>query len=379
MILSVVFTVTHRIITWIAVRLLGVAFISSVAYATGLAHRCLCILAEWHLSTLLNHTQVTIGCWTRIDIIRGVFAATNVVIHAPPTTNNNDTTTQSWKAPIVARMGRVYVEMNAWQWISCFVLKGGDDSTPLDFYTVHLSDIQVFVERSTSGTYNVLLLDPHLIVPPPTCTDTTTTTTTTTETNTTNKNTNNTTASVVLDDLLDAVGRAARAGTPDTLVSHYRQRLAEQQTVLDWRTALQQSVELCVHALPSSLASAATTTTLLQRKPGAPIVMGRVGLLRMEELRIFVPTTTTTTTNSEQEEEQQLLPLYVPSFVLKPMELAAAANYGSSSSSSSFSSLDDIWDVILKRLLAELATTQTGRLFQTAMHEMAQVLRAAQT
>jgi hypothetical protein len=155
------------------IRLVAVALVLCVAYALGWGHRLLWWLAEREASKLLNGTKVTIGSLS-VDVVHGRYAASNVIIHAPRPD------VYHWQAPIVARIGQVHVEANVVACVASLWLLWQE--IPLELYTVHVQDIQVFVERQCS-MYNFLLLDPHVIVnvpSPPSSSSSSSSTTTTT-------------------------------------------------------------------------------------------------------------------------------------------------------------------------------------------------------
>ena len=136
-------------------RLLWLALFLCIAYSLGWFHRFLHWIAEHEATKLLNGTVVTLGS-LQTDLIRGQAWASNVVIHAP------HQQAWQWEAPVLARIGKVHVEANILQCL--FFLWFYQQEIPLELYTVHCSDIQVFVERK-HNLYNFFLLDPHVISP----------------------------------------------------------------------------------------------------------------------------------------------------------------------------------------------------------------------
>jgi hypothetical protein len=145
------------VLTRMSVRLLGLTVCTVVAYSMGWLHRCLLWIAEREATKLLNHTRVT-ASRLEWDLWRGRYWASNVIIHAPRQS------IWHWEAPVLARIGKVYVEVNLVQCLlSLWCLW---EEIPVDIHTVQMSDIQVFVERK-HGVYNFFLLDPHVILPDP--------------------------------------------------------------------------------------------------------------------------------------------------------------------------------------------------------------------
>lgn len=144
-------------LTRMSVRFLGLTLCTVVAYSTGWLHRCLVWIAEREATKLLNHTRVT-ASRLELDLWRGRYWASNVIIHAPRQS------TWQWEAPVLARIGKAYVEVNLVQCLlSLWCLW---EEIPVDIHTVQISDIQVFVERK-HNVYNFFLLDPHVILPDP--------------------------------------------------------------------------------------------------------------------------------------------------------------------------------------------------------------------
>jgi hypothetical protein len=125
------------------------------SYLTGWLHRLLWFLAEREAKKILNGATVTSSTF-QVDLLRGKVWISNIVVHSP----KQDV--WHWEAPVFARIGKLYVEANL---VSCiFSLWFLHEELPLDFYTILLSDIQVFIERK-HNIYNFLLLDPHVIIP----------------------------------------------------------------------------------------------------------------------------------------------------------------------------------------------------------------------
>lgn len=71
-----------RLLTYTSQTLLVVSFLLSVTYSLGWIHRFIWYRAEQEISKILNDTPVTIGS-LRLDLIRGKVWASNVVLHSP--------------------------------------------------------------------------------------------------------------------------------------------------------------------------------------------------------------------------------------------------------------------------------------------------------
>jgi hypothetical protein len=155
-----------NIVVWWCQKCILLCTILTVMYSLGYIHRILWYISEREATKLLNGTLVT--CSTiQFDLFRGKVCITNCIVHAP------QQHIWDWEAPIFARIGKIYVEVNI---IAClFSLWFLWEELPLDLYTIALSDIQVFIERK-HNIYNFLLLDPHVVVPIPATTTSATTT-----------------------------------------------------------------------------------------------------------------------------------------------------------------------------------------------------------
>jgi hypothetical protein len=155
LLLSRVWTTVWSAALWLLHKLLVLCLALYVAYVAGWIHRLICYCAECEARKVLNGCTVTVGA-IRYDLVQGRYWASNVVIHAPAQR------VWKWKAPIFARIGKVYVESNTVQCLlSLFFLL---EEIPVELYTVHLSDIQCFIERK-HNMYNFFLLDPTMILP----------------------------------------------------------------------------------------------------------------------------------------------------------------------------------------------------------------------
>ena len=154
---SVLWNAIHGIIAYTSQSLLVVTLFLSVAYSFGWIHRFIWYMAETECQKLLNGTQVTCG-YLQVDLLRGRAWASNVVIHAPRRDQ------WKWESPILARVGKVYVECNL---VLCLLsLWFLFEEIPVDIYTIDVSDIQFFVERRQTF-FNFFLLDPHVELPDP--------------------------------------------------------------------------------------------------------------------------------------------------------------------------------------------------------------------
>ena len=137
--------------------LLILSLFFAVAYRLGWFHRLVWHALEQLGQQALNGTPVTIGSFG-IDLLRGNILLNNVIVHSPHRSRFH------WASPVTIRVGRVRLEFNP---LSClFAMHVLGEKVPmLDVTLLHISDIQVFLERS-GHVFNVYLLDPFYVMPP---------------------------------------------------------------------------------------------------------------------------------------------------------------------------------------------------------------------
>lgn len=320
-------------------RWLGLCVLVAVAYSAGWCHRFVWYLVEREATQLLHRTPVTVG-QLRVDLWRGRYRACNVIVHAP------QRSVYHWEAPVLARIGHVDVQVNLVTALLSLWLFG--EEVPLEIYTVQLSDIQVFIERSSQyNVYNFLLLDPNVIVPTMDATSSSSASLPLAEdpilTSTTSRNANahiNTNTKVtdnnsqthrerrlsdvdsaylstagtkaelqpheaekaqqVVDHIVDAVKRAASQGSGDPALHLLKQTLTEQLKALQMAPKKSVAMQESVNLLKQVTANITEKTVLAQqvmvpaRKTSAPhppaprVVYGRVGRVLIQDLRIFL-------------------------------------------------------------------------------------------
>jgi hypothetical protein len=410
-------------LTWASQRLLVACIFISIAYAAGWIHRLLWFLAEHEARKLLNGTVVTCSS-LEMDLLRGRYWASNVVIHSP------QRETWKWEAPVLARIGRVYVEVNLVRCVLSLWFLG--EEIPLELYTVQMSDIQVFIERK-HNVYNFFLVDPHVILPAneqllevegkrdgdaensaspednahsnqersyseldsrPT--------TSSLEQNMEPQEAEK--AQQVVDHIVNAVRRAAQEGDPASLINQYRHTLTDQLKALTTKkksVAMQEGVTLLKHVTANITEKTAQAQQVIvparRALPGERPVYGRVGRVLIQDARIFMRDNTPTNNNDDLKpcasEEDGGDSSTFPSSWNKPIliqRVAIRANEFCPPLSAKdpmlnardaenydprlpalYLSLDLCVDVVCKRVLAEMAKSDTGRFFQTAMTEVA--------
>jgi len=419
----------HSVFSYLVERLLWLALFLWVAYTLGWFHRFLKWTLEREASKLLNGTTVTLGS-LRTDLVRGQGWASNVVLHSP------QQEAWQWEAPVLARVGRVYVEVNVVQCL--FFLWFYQQEIPLELYTVHLSDIQVFVERKHM-IYNFFLLDPHVIAPNPRTRDGATTHNNKQQQqkhdetdNAAAVNNRNTTseqgkggpttiatsgsslssphtkqaggsssdalnnhhptddrAQQVVDDMLTAVRRAAQDGDHGALWTHYRHTLTNQlkqfqQENKQGKTksqAVQEGVHLIQRVTASITETAATAQQVVlparRKLPGdEQPVLGRVGRIVLEDLHIFLMGGGGGGCGSSSDNKSNNKPICIQKVAIRASEFCpplSAKDPGCPDRPALYLPLDACLEVVWKRVLAKMAKRNTGRFFQTAIGEAADV------
>jgi hypothetical protein len=418
-------------------------------------------MAEREATKLLNGTTVTASTF-HVDILRGKVWISNLIIHAPKQE------TWHWEAPVFARIGKVYVEANL---ISClFSRLFLFEELPLDFYTVLVSDIQVFIERK-HNVYNFLLLDPHVVVPlPPQPTaptqqterdvvhdvfvnpnftgDESSTTnfpkkeeqSTFSATDCTDSATDNTTndnnifpcldeeekAQHVVDHIVHTVRRVAVSGSDKnpviSLLDQYRHMLTNElkaftiekgkATKASTTAIMQEGVNLIKHVtanIAEKTVNAQQVITPARRSlPHERPVYGRVGRLLIQDMRIFVRETNRFHSNglavasrtidhfnvpdqtdksiSDSSPISWHPPIVIENVAIRANEFCPPLtakekmpskeaydknedNYDASLMPAVYQTMDAYVEIVWKRVLAEVAKSNTGQLFQTAIGE----------
>lgn len=154
--------VVERSISSVLTTLVYVCLALSIAHALGWLERFIWWSLEREARKVLNRAKVTIGSfsldWSKVLEGKISLHASNVIIHTP------QREAWQWESPLVARIGSASVECNAP--ITIFHVVFFRKEVPLELYSVKVSDIQVFVERRDQ-VFNVYLMDPAAILPPP--------------------------------------------------------------------------------------------------------------------------------------------------------------------------------------------------------------------
>lgn len=135
--------------------LVALSVLFGILHHFGILERIVQLLVERELSKTLNHAVVTLGC-IRLDILKGRVVGKDLIIHSP------DRNGWQWDSPCILRVGRVDVKFALLSVID--ILRPIMDIPVIDIYSIHVDDLQCFVEKRRN-VFNFHLLDPSLDVP----------------------------------------------------------------------------------------------------------------------------------------------------------------------------------------------------------------------
>jgi hypothetical protein len=419
------FHVSSLLIIHSSQALLALALFLSAAYYFGWIHRLAIFILESEASKIINHTPVTIGS-VQFDILRGHAWISNIIIHSPRREQ------WQWESPVLARIGRVYVESNVLAIVFRFWFMG--EEIPIDVHSVTLSDIQVFVERKQE-LFNFYLLDPHVQVPeiivaglnergsdrtndelqqrqqssnapalqqqpeqsydPNALIDEgVTSTNTSLQVSSSDEQAK---AQKLVDGMLRSLGRAAQNGTIQnalmesrlSITSHLKalQKSNKKSEVMQEGVKIVQQVskqfvekERMLH----QVVQPHRTTRVSQDK----IVYGRFGRIILQDARVFTRENIhhlNDVSYKGVDHEEKLdscsdhsasswgKPIYLKQVIFRAAELCPSMSCKDAADGTFpavFQPLDRIIETVQIRLLSEVAKSNTGRVFQTALGEM---------
>ena len=375
--------------------LLYVSFFLSAAYSFGWIDRFFWYVLETEASKILNGTPVTVGS-LQVDLIRGKAWMSNVVLHSPKRH------LWKWQSPVLARVGKVYVECNLVQCVFYdWILR---EDLPLEIYTLHVSDIQCFVERRQQ-VFNFYLMDPHNVLPDPQDLDDeeeeydevipTIQKSNEDSFDQNHEDTSNSTsapssdhavveeqetAQKLVDEMMRAVqslGRAARKGgsLQGALVEH-RQTIATKLKKLKAAKkseAIQEGAKIVQQVSKAVVKKTGNVHQVVvpERREikGEKIVYARFGPVVIEDMRIF--TRDHWDADENKKESSWNRPIVIQQMAIRAAEFCPPLSAKQDNNFPVlYQTIDKSLDVIWKRVLAETAKSNSGRLFQTAMGEM---------
>lgn len=404
---------------------LGLAL--SVAHFFGWIERWIWWILEQEASKILNGAQVTLGSfrldWSQILQGKITLHASNVVLHTP------QRDVWQWESPLIARVGKASVECNAP--ITIFHIVFLRKELPIEVYSVQVSDVQVFVERY-DNVFNVYLLDPNVVLPPPPPTtrptnDTsdprvsfskesstsglndsdsileTPLTTTTTATTGDSAAQHKEQAQQLVQDMLQAVqslGRAAQQGSLQGAIKQQGMEMAEKLRGLSKKENLEEGVRVMQQVGKVAVQSFASPILLAPARKvgggdGPKPPLARVGRIVLQEVRIF---TKDSWIQIVTEEEQQQSanggagagataagggwnkPIFIEGLIVRASELCPPMSLKDDQQLPAvYQTIDKIIEIVWRRLLAEMAKSNTGRLFQTAVGEVLSFIKSNPT
>jgi hypothetical protein len=416
-----------RAITWLlsytSQTLLILSFLLSAAYSLGWIHRFIWYRAEQEISKILNDTPVTIGS-LRLDLLRGKVWASNVVLHSPKRKE------WKWESPLLGRVGKVYIESNLVQCILFDIFLR--EKIPLEVRTVHASDIQGFVERK-QNVFNFYLLDKQMILPEPQDLpdeddDIHTPTTPHVESNVsasasahgvaatatsadTSMNINSSSwdpeepldgadanyetsekAQRLVDDMVRAVqslGRAAQEGSLQGALHEHRHNFTTKLRALQTSSKKSQAMKEGVKIAQEVGKAVAEKSQNVQHFVVPPRrkdeedeepPLCRIGRIVIRDARIFTRDHWDDTVPTSPDGESKPVnrgkaswnkPITLKQIVIRSVELCPPVSVKDEEGLPAlYQPIDALIDVVWKRILAEVAKTNSGHLFQTAMGEV---------
>lgn len=373
-------TILLRIVQYLA----SIALILGVFHKLGWIHRLIWHIAETELSKLLNGAPVTIG-GLKYDIWRGRYWASNVLIHSPLREE------WQWESPVIGRVGSLYVKINLLYCIfSDWIL---NEMAPLEIDTIHAKDIQGFVERR-QHIFNFYCLDPHVILPNPADLKPNQFNNTDGADSHNNEsmekegiddNNHEQQAQKVVADMIRAVhdlGRAAQKGSFQQSLASHRSTITSvlkqlRSNNMKKTDAMQEGVRIAqqVGKTVVKKTQGAQQVMLPDRREiqGEIVVYGRIGRVILEDARVF-------TRSENQTTGEWNKPVCVQSLHMKAAELCPPLiGKDDEGFPLLYQPLDVILDLCWKRIVAEMAKSNTNRLFSTAMGQVLDFWLEAET
>lgn len=388
--------------------LITLCFLLSLSYYLGWIERFIWWKIEDEASKVLNRAKVTIGSFRLdfTDILQGklTLIGSNVIIHTP----NRDE--WGWESPLVARIGNAKVECNAP--ITILHLALFKQELPIELYTLVLSDVQVFVERYES-VINVYLMDPCCVLPqPPFPNGKSNEQVETVEAETISNNDENISsesppekhqekAQKLVDEMLGSVeslGRAARRGNfSETIRAHgieladkIRVGLGKQnRTNAEKKQQLAEGVHVLRTAGKVAVKSLQSTPQLIQPERtetnAKPPPLCRVGRIAIRDARIFTKDSwiqlhddDTSNTGGPNNNGGWNNPIFIESLIVRAAEMCPPMSLNDDDDLPAvYQTIDKVLEIVWRRLLAEIAKSNTGKLFSTAMFEVLSLMKAS--
>jgi hypothetical protein len=415
-----------RITSGVLHSLLYSSLLVTLAYKLGWVERIIWWMAEREFSRILNDTKITVGSFViHWNLLQGrvTVDVSNIILHTP---QRNE---WKWESPLIARIGHAVVECNApLTLLNVLLLR---IEIPLELYTVQVSDVQVFVERK-QNIFNFYLMNKSVILPDPEeilrkeeerrrdkklQQDGTTSSSlpkrfpplqdeelvenNEEDFDAEKESGQKKKAQRLVNEMLQAVkslGQAAQTGKLQGALHQQGQNLADKLRGFQGKETLEEGVRL-IHQVGKVAAESLAPSNFEQLKPEMRISLkpppnGRVGCIVLKELRIFTrnswikPTTTSsgdgngvssTTVNGSSnngigggaDSGGWNKPIAIREVIIRASEFCPPMSLlDETGMPAIYQPMDKIVEVVWKRILAEIAKSNSGRLFQTALSEV---------
>lgn len=350
------------------------SFVLSFFSWMGWIRRFLWLTLENELSKALNGAPVTIGS-LEVDLLAGKLFVSNLVIHTPLRQE------WKWEAPLIARIGKLHLDFDLLSILQRFYRR---QPLVLDIYALEISDVQVFVERQES-VFNFFLLHPLMELPDP---KEVLQRAELSKVQISSTNDTNETAAhnVPVDDL--EVGEEQKAQDLVSQMCDAVQNIGRDAQKGGWKGALvrqRQSLTLKLKELQNVKKTEAMhegvqvlkkvgkvvaikTKSLNLPKPKrkgnnetiSPLFV-RVGRVLLQDGRIF----------TRSDEYKWNRPITLKQIWIRATELCPPMSLNDENDKPAlYQPMDKVIEVVWKRILAEIAKSQSGKLFHTAVGEV---------
>jgi hypothetical protein len=315
--------------------------------------------------------------------------AYNVIIHTPHQDEWN------WSSPVIARVGRVYIQVNIVGWVLDVIRLTSFEQPPVDIYTIEVADVQAFLERQYQ-VFNFYLLNKSIILPDPpkrseqeteendsiSHHDENDTTTTDNNEHVENSNEEDEQAQELVHQMLTTVQQLVSSPPNSWKGALHQQRhtlttkLRELQSKPNKVTAVQQGVRV-MRQVGQAVAKktqdlTAVSAPLRKQDDDTLVPMVRVGRILISDLRIFSrEETCCTQTKTTVLLGEWKTPIWIRHVVVRASELTPAMSaLDENDLAAIYQPIDKVMDVVWKRLLAESAKSQGDQLIHTAMSQV---------
>jgi len=361
-----------------------IAFLA-LAHVFGWIERYIWWSLEREASKILNGALVTLGSF-RIDwseILQGKITlhASNVVLHTPRREE------WQWESPLIGRVGKAIVSCNAPITIFHFVFFRQE--LPIEVYSVQAWDIQVFVERR-DNIFNVYMCDPSLLLPPPPPLEQQTRSTLQEEkdeeffdSHQQEVGAHKQQAQQLVNDMITAVqtaGRATRKGKSwQSVVKEQRLGLADKlRDMKNYKEGVKVMREVGQVAV-KSFNEAPKRLEPPKKRQGHVMkpVYARVGRIVLSDIRIFTKDSFVRVTSTQLNDTSGWSkPIFLETLLVRASEMSPPISATDSDDLPAvYQNVDKILEIAWRRLLAEMAKSNSGKLFSTAIGEVLSVMK----